>query len=512
MSNIIDRIVSYVSPRLGAERQAYRAMMGVMGAQSSYRGGLRDRTSTGWSTRQGDPVGGTATDLYRVGQMRARARHADRNNPLACSILDRATENVIGTGIVIEPASSSPEWNTLVSKQWDEWCQECGVGGMDMTRIQRMGFRNMKRDGDVAVVLVDRGGRSRLQIVDGERVSSPLGATAPNLVDGVEVSKLGTPLAFHFSTSQREGDRSWQRISADDVVWLAQTTEPQQVRGVSTFSSLFSILDQLWGYIDAVVIASRLGACQSAFIQKANPSAAISAMTKQLDGSGNSRATLNLEPGMMHYLAPGEEVKPFNPSFPQQSFPEFVVTMARMLGVPFGLTVEQVLLDFSRANYSSARAARLQAEATAAVDQHLFCHTFLRRIYRWWLAREVKYGRLSNPPQDFQAHEWIPPARPWVDPTKEIDAATKGIALGIEARTYVARERGYKFSRLCEQNEADNALMREHNLSPIADLYVGNTADAISPLDKPASEQPAEGIEPTTEVPQDEQTDDQSQG
>jgi capsid protein len=72
-------------------------------------------------------------------------------------------------------------------------------------------------------------------------------------------------------------------------------------------------------------------------------------------------------------------------------------------------------------------------------------------------------------PPNHLAHEWIPQGKPWVDPTKEIDAAIRATEFGIDARSNIAMERGYDFGELCRRNEQDRKLMESHGLTGGAD-------------------------------------------
>jgi capsid protein len=102
----------------------------------------------------------------------------------------------------------------------------------------------------------------------------------------------------------------------------------------------------------------------------------------------------------------------------------------------------------------------LQAEATAYLEQDDFAATFLARVYPWFVSKCVKNGLIAVPaPADAWAFEWIPQGRPWVDPTKEIDAAEKAINLGLETRSNVAMERGYDFAELVARNKQDRAML-----------------------------------------------------
>jgi capsid protein len=110
---LLDRLIGYVSPRWAAERAYFRAA----GFATSYRGSASTRLDNSWSSLVPQGVR-TRERIQREDfrQMRARARQLERDNVLAAAMLDRATENVVGTGLRARPMSSSPEFNEAAAR------------------------------------------------------------------------------------------------------------------------------------------------------------------------------------------------------------------------------------------------------------------------------------------------------------------------------------------------------------------------------------------------------------
>jgi lambda family phage portal protein len=467
---LIDRIVAYFSPEAGARRAYYRAAAPAVHA--SYRGAVHTRldttfTSAGYQgTRTRETIYGTT---YRT--MRDRARQLERDNVLAAAALDRAVENVIGTGIRVRATSSDPTFNAAANAQWKRW-----TGGKtadirhDHTfgELQRKFYRAKLRDGDCGCLLTEEKDADglqhpRLQIIEGEHIDRPFGGPAAadkNIVDGLELDSKDAATAYWLRTVDADGREEPLRVKARDFIFCRRANLYGSYRGESAFNGSWTLFDQIVGYLEAAVVTSRVGASQALIIRKKNPAQALSALATTTNAAGNQQAKFSVEPGMAHYIGEGEEVTSFNPSQPQQNLPDAIAAFVRFVGLRFGLTIEQLLLDFSRTNYSSARAARLQAEATAYLEQDDFAATFLARVYPWFVSKCVKNGLIAVPaPADAWAFEWIPQGRPWVDPTKEIDAAEKAINLGLETRSNVAMERGYDFAELVARNKQDRAML-----------------------------------------------------
>src|SRR5688500_2834618 len=108
--NLVDKVVEFFAPARAAARMEARSFL------ASYRGGQTTRldraipTSSGMTGWNHPLSGNTLTTL------RDRARNLDRNNCLASSLLDRATENVIGCGHRLQVRTKDTAWNDLVEK------------------------------------------------------------------------------------------------------------------------------------------------------------------------------------------------------------------------------------------------------------------------------------------------------------------------------------------------------------------------------------------------------------
>lgn len=468
--SLIDRAVSLVSPTRAAQRYMLRNSVDAyekdQAANLSYRGAISTRMSTPYSgsTSINGVRQPTSQDAMK---MRDRARHLERNNPLAAGVLDRAVENVIGTGIRVEPRTDDEDFNKQVKELWCDFCKNCDIRkARTFEQIQALMVRSELRDGDIGCLLTEVAGEPKLQPIEGDYIQSPHGSYAGGMIiDGVELNASGAPTKFYIKTIDDKGKQTWSPVPERDFVFMADPVQFSMVRGVTKFAQSFWLFDHIDGYLEGTVTAAKAASYFSLLIKKNNAAKAFGALGTTTNGQGNSQATLNLEPGTVQYLQPDEDVVQISPQQPTQNFPDAIAAFTRFVGLPFGLTIEQLLLDFSRTNYSSARAARLQAQQTAEVYQHRFANRFISRVYQWAVSKWVKRGMITGPiPDNYWKHEWIPQGRPWVDPSKEIDAAEKAIKLGVEARSNIALERGYDFAELCETNENDQEMMLEHGL------------------------------------------------
>lgn len=457
---LLDRVIGYVSPNAALNRCVARDML------SSYRGAVPTRLSNTFpgSTSATNTRAPSPSDQRGL---RDRARHLERTNPIAAGVLDRCVENVIGTGIQIEPTTESDEFNKAASDWWETWKLSCDVRGLlHFDAYQRMMFRSFLRDGDIGTVLVDAGGTGKLQPIEGDYLKSPAGKYQGGLtVDGVELNRAGGIRRFWVSSVDEKYKETFTPIAANDFVYLSNVERFTDIRGTSNFKQTFELFDQIAGYFESTVIASRIAAMFALLIKKTNPGGAFGRNAWGTNGNGDAQRIVSMEPGSIKYLGIDEDVTQVRPEHPNQSFPEAIAAFVRPVGLKFGLPLEELLLDYSRANYTVSRAIKMKIQRVADIWQQDFSSRFVSRVYQWAISKALNAGEITvAAPENYWKHEWIPQPLPLVDPNKEIEADRLAVELGVEARSHVARGRGYRFKDLCERNEMDVALLNEHGL------------------------------------------------
>jgi lambda family phage portal protein len=438
--------------------------------------------SSQWTTTIGYTGRNHPLNRYRLTRMRDRARDLERNNVLATAMLDRAVENVIYTGILPCPGTPDKDFNKEVRRKFVAWFDEAEIRGlMDMSDLQQIVFRSMLRDGDVGVAMVEGAGDLALQVIEGDLIDTPYGQlNNPRMVDGIEFDDYGRPLVYHCLTvTPTTGKRLESKIDAKDFCWLPRMKRATAVRGEPAYAPVFDKFDQIDGLADAVVVAGRVAACQALLIKKAGAATGFNALGTQTSSTNTSQKLQSMEPGMVHYLNPGEEVVTVNPTQPQQQFGDFLANFVRLIGICVGLPLEILLLDFSRTNYSSARAALLQLQRAARPHQKRFIHRILRPIYVRRIQRWIDEGELKVPAgiPDPLKHSWIPPGWAWVDPQKDIAAALMAIDGNLDSRENIIASHGRELEDVLDQRQREEEEIAERELPSVRSI---NTRDPLA--------------------------------
>lgn len=445
--NLLDKFIGAVSPKWALSRQQYRDIY------AAYRGGVGTRLSTTWSRNQSF-TGGRQGDRANLGSMRDRARRVYQENAIGRSILNTETDNVVADGLNLQGRTSDPAFNGEVEARYHEWLKVCDISGMrDGIELQREAYRMSRRDGDGGIVLVDRGGHSRLQLIPGDLVQNPDGQWDPNYKDGVEIDRVGRPIAFHVLEQDEIGTRTFQRIGAGSFVFLSHYPETMITRGESCYATVFPLLDQLDAYVDAVVIAARMGAVFGLLFKSETAGKQHSSLPMMTNSQGEQQKGVTLENGMIRYLGAGDDVVQVNPSQPMANTPDFVRCILRLIGLPFDMPLELVLRDVSQSNLSSLRGALQDFRRACRIRRRAYAAHW-SRIYLWWLEREIKSGAFKTPiPADWHKHELH--ARGWefTDPVTDVQAAMMACEFGFDSPQNVMAQLGRDPEDMFRQNK-----------------------------------------------------------
>ncbi len=484
---VIDSLIRSISPAWALKREEARAQLLLIDDfKASYDGAYGSRVSTPY-TRSMSMTGIREMIRWRQMNMRDRAREMERNNSLARGMLDRAVENIIGPGMEVEARTADPDFNLRAMELWRQEKDQFDITGMrEFGDLQKIIFRSALRDGDVGCVMVRRGLTNRIQVIEGDYIDSMNKAAldTPSQVHGIDLNGDSRPTAFHVIGYQKDNARTETVVPARNFIFLTNTNRATEIRGEPVFAQVFDKFDSIDKTIEAVVLAARIAACFGAVVRSGMSGSAFPNLQTAMNSQGNQQRLATIEPGMIQYLKPGEDIVQINPTQPAQNFPEFIATLLRFIGVNLGMPLELILLDFSRTNYSSARASLQQAYRAFRSRQTTFKTRVLVKLWRWWISSKVKNGQLIVPPaiaQNFWKHEWIAPGWSWVDPTKEIQAAMMEVDGGFNTLTNIAMQHGRDFYELVQQRKRELEVLAEAGITTSRSVATRDLATAPHP-------------------------------
>jgi len=431
------------------------------------------------------PSGGSADKHARFDRetLLRESQRLDRDNGLYKGLLNRSIDNILGTGFGFQSRSKQAE------KVEALWCRRAPadngqgriVGGFcaapevrnlfDWPALERVVLRAVMVDGDIGAVKIKGGaGDGRLQLIEAERIthnrhSTGKGEDKAYIDQGVKLDDLGQVLAFYVAAYSRWGDvrrSSFTEYSAQNFIFVPNLERASQTRGLPCMASNFPMFHRLNDILDAEAVAWQLLARFALAVYR--DEAAQQAKLESAEDANKTEAQQvpnryqEFDWGIIFHGNLGEKIESVKHDLPGANFEQSVTMFLRLLGLPLGLPLELILLDWSKTNYSSARAALEQAYRMFTGWQQLLIRRFHRPVFEWQVRRWIEDGKLKDA-DDVYDHEWITPEFPWLDQLKEAMAwgvrLDRGLTTHAQALKSVNRDRGeWLRAREAEVSEA----------------------------------------------------------
>lgn len=470
--NFLDRMIGYLSPKMGKKRLEDRFLASAL----QYRASASTRLLNNWILGTEDAT----PDAWELETLRNRSRDLNRNDPVAAGATDTMSINIVGQGL--HPQSRirgdrvgiSEDEAKKLSRQaesvWREWCQRAdNANKLDFDEIQFLALRKIIEDGEtVAVPTMANDPWRRIkrtcELIEADRLTSLTN------VQGITFGERGQPKTYSIRSTDEKGKVSYRDIAALDkkgrpkILHVFPTRRPGQRRGVPHFAPVLIYFKHLADYLEAEVVNMRVAACLAVFITKSDPLTA--AYNSSTDTDANSRRVQSIEPGMINYLNTGESINTVDPSRPGDNFAPFIESILRLIGMSLGLPYELLAKDFSKTNYSSARAAILEGRRMFMTWRSWFARRFCQPFYD--LVLEEAYLRDMFECRNFYEYRaeytrtsWIGGAWGWVDPVKEVESSRKAIDYGLSTLAEEAAGQGRDWEEVLEQQAAENAKAKD---------------------------------------------------
>jgi len=446
--------------------------------------------------------------------LRYRSRQLCQDNDYACKFLNLVSANIVGnqgirlqslaTGRAGEPDEDA---RTGIEEAWSRWGKRgvCDVTGrLSWLDVQRLVAETLGRDGEVLVVHhegYDNEFGYALQVLECDRLNETLNVRLDNgnrIIMGVEHDQFGKPVAYHLMTNH-PGDGAWQhrnywydRYEASRILHIFVVKRPEQCRGYPWLTSAMLRLDMLHGYEEAEWTAARVAACKMGVVK--TPSGdEFTGDAVDTDGA----LIDDLEPGSWRQLPEGQDFDMFDPTHPNTAYSDFIKGVLRGAAAGMNVSYNGLANDLEGVNFSSIRAGVLDERDQWRVLQSFVSEALCDRVFRVWLGHALTSGSVVLPPavDHVTDAKWVARGWPWVDPVRDIDAAARGIELGISTRTDAAAAQGRDFNDIVKRLQEEEKILVEAGLKP------DNTM-APSPEDESPDEEPDE--DDAEDDPQDE--------
>lgn len=478
-------------------------------------------TMSNWSPRR----------LTWIEEGRQRERIVDRANDIAAnnahgaSLIESIATNTVGTGIwpqskpnykrlgiteaQAQEVAEQIEWEfeqfaiTADASAINHSSATCNFYGIQFQNIFSLLVNGEFINLPLMINDPNRRYSLALQVLDPVRLRTPFGMSAvADIRDGIRLGNMGQPTGYliadpedgRFTTSLDL--RSYREITPTtghrpNLFHRFVKKSPEQIRGVSILAPAMKFFRDMADYMDFELVGSIVASSFPVWIEKNTPYDALATGTEGVDGDPNFYR--ELAPGGVYYGNSGEKPHILGGSRPDNSFSVFLETILRAVGAAAGMPYEVVAKDFSKTNYSSARAALEEAWRVFGQYQDWLVTYFCQIVWEMVFEEAFLRGYIKLPKgapdfysakAEWTAATWIVPERTQLDPVKEMAASIMGLNANLVTAADIAAKRGKDWEAQYQQ--------RSREVKKANELGLPTNTDAIKP--KPDKTAPDENV------------------
>jgi len=435
-------------------------------ATRRYAGALNSRLTAGFGNYSNTSADSELSMALTA--LRSRSRQLMRDAPYAKRARLIVVNNVIGSGVGMQAQvrNSRGDMHTRINEDiesaWECWSKadSCHTGGaLHFADLERTCLSEVFTAGEV----FDRKhyrpfGDSKipfaLELIEAERMADEFThpqAGTPSTRLGVELDAFGRAVAYYLRTIhpgelRMTADQvtKLERVPAADMIHLRKVERWPQTRGEPWLHTVVRKLNDMDGYSEAEIIAARSAASYMGMIETPDLDTPIA--EKQEDGTQQ----MELSPGLIERLGPGEKFSAFMPNRPNTAFDPFMRAMLREVAAGIGVSYESLSRDYSQSNYSSSRLALLDDRDLWRVLQQWWIRSFRAPLLRDWMQAAVLSRAIPSisveqyalEPDRFLAVSWKLRGWSWIDPTKEVEAYKQAVRCGFTTVQAVIEQTG----------------------------------------------------------------------
>lgn len=466
--DIIGKIISFVSPEKALRRATAKKKLEIFNTGYSYHGASTQKSSmAGWVSKGG----GVKEDIYKNRKkLVERSRDLYMGAPIATGVLKTIVTNAIGTGLKLKSTldtqilniseKEADELENKIEKEFELWADNKidQAQLLNFYQIQELVFLTLLLNGECFIKLnyvesFRNPYRLKLQIIEPDRVETPKDKEQDKtVVEGVKLNSYGAIEGYYICKEHpldSFGNVTTEYVPVNDgnsrnIIHLIAVERPEQLRGIPLLSPVIEALKQLDRYTEAELAAAVISGMYAIFIESDKASLQGADIGQQDFSEDEDEEDMNIElkPGIVVGLKPGERANTANPGRPNAQFDPFVTSILRQIGTALEVPYELLIKQFS-SNYSASRAALLEAWKMFRKRKEWFAKNFTQIIYEEWIREAYLLGRIDlkkfgeDPLLDkaWCQAQWNGPSQGQIDPLKEAKASILKIQEGLSTRT-----------------------------------------------------------------------------
>lgn len=453
----------------------------------------------------------------------ARARDLSRNDAYVHWGTQQHRDSIVGSFFLLnakpafEVMDRDAEWAEAFQKEveakftlWAEsphhWAD--ATGEQSLTEMIRLVVGLVVMNGEALATAEwmpkkGRQYRTALQIIDTDRLSTPFEHQSdPSVRGGIRRDRYGRRQSAYIRV-QHPRDYGFVRTvpawievpfqkpwGRQMVFHFREKQRPEQSRSVSDLTSSMREIAITRKFRDVTLQNAVLNASYAATIESELPTEILAAQlgaTGEWDQALESYASsylgqiaayssgaknLMMDGAKIPHLYPGTRLQLRPAGTPGGVGQEFEQSMLRYLAASLGVSYEELTRDYTKTNYSSARAAMMATWRFMQSRKRIVADAFANAVYRLWLEEAINNDKIDS----FRANEaaelysdgfqndrfdaltraeWIGAARGQIDELKETQAAVLRIKYGLSTHEDELARLGKDWRRVYEQMERE---------------------------------------------------------
>jgi lambda family phage portal protein len=354
--------------------------------------------------------------------------------------------------------------------------------------------------------------RTAVQVVDCDRLSTPYEqVNNPRVRGGILHDAYGAPVTayiqikhpFDYRGLLAGPDMFWKPVrfakpwGRQQVIYIREQNRAAQTRAVADIAAGLREIAITRKFRDVTLQNAVVNAMYAATIESELPSEVayaqigggmknqitdyatsfLSAVSEYVASSKN----MQLDGVKVPHLFPGTKLNLHPAGTPGGVGQDFEHSLLRYIATALGISYEELSKDYTKTNYSSARAALNQTWKFMQSRKRVVADRFANTVFRLWLEEAVNTGKLESFPASeagnlytnghlnhkFDALAkavWIGAARGQIDELKETQAAVLRIKYGLSTHEDELSKLGKDWRHVFAQLEREKTEMRERNI------------------------------------------------
>ena len=413
--------------------------------------------------------------------LRQYCRALERNNPSARAGIEALTAIIVGTGISLEPDTGDEALDAQIRDRFNDIVERIGVHGESVYQLQGLGIRDMVTCGEGVWRIVpsdDPRLPFRVLPLDSEWLADDVGDSEKDrerqltIAAGVGLDKYGRPVRYYLRNPETDGDV--EPVSSRDIVHFFERRRPIQHRGEPWFAPVIETLMQERDLVDAELEAAVNTAALGIVIESDMPDEGADVEAASGDDPAQAVALRSVV-----RLFPGEKVHAFSHQRPSQQIAPFRQMLRGDIAASLRIPQRFLDRDVSRANYSSMRADMIDTERLLAPVREWFGKMTIGAIYE--LVAPLIAAEFGIP-MFRTRYRLVPDEQPYIDPQKDVAAATSAINGDLSTLEHEIGKRGGDWKQVEEQRQReriDIALARIEEIKRIDQAVQASGVDGL---------------------------------